>query len=61
MKSKLLYVSLCLILLSCSFNFNGNHITWIWEDHIQVPIILLCTSAILIAIHFIQRQKMIKF
>lgn len=57
MKSKLLYVSVCLIFLCCSFTFNESKISWMWENKVQVPLILISIAIVLIVTHFYQRRK----
>lgn len=57
MKSKLLYIASFLVLVSLSFTFDESHITWIWNYHIQVPIILLSISAILVVTHLYQKKE----
>jgi len=57
MNSKLLYVSATLILLSLSFQFNESEITWMWENKVQVPIILGSISIVLILMHLIQKRR----
>jgi len=57
MNSKLLYVSATLILLSLSFQFNESEITWMWENKVQVPIILGSISIVLIMTHLIQKRR----
>jgi len=56
MKNSLLYFAVFLALISASFSFNDTEILWLWENMIQVPIILLITSIILFGVYFYQRK-----
>jgi len=57
MKSKLLYIAAFLVFMSISFTFNGNEVSWLWENKIQVPIVLISMAVILMVVHFYQRMK----
>jgi len=50
MKNKLLYIANFLLLLTISFTFDDSGIYWIWEERIQVPIVLICMAIILIGL-----------
>lgn len=57
MKNTLLYVAGFLFMMSCSFTFNTSEIIWMWEDRIQVAIILVATSLFCLALYLFQDQR----
>lgn len=40
-QSSSLWISIFLVLLSCSFTFNATGISWMWVDRLPVPVVLI--------------------
>lgn len=41
-----------------AFQFNGNGFWWMWEEHVQVAIVLGITAIVFGALWFVEQRKM---
>ena len=58
MKSNLLYLSMLLLVLSIPFHGQGNKIYWLWTDHLWVPVTLIASALVCIALYLYKKESL---